>query len=476
MKKYSCLMMALAMLGLCACGDPAPAATGGTAAQPADVLKMGYARVNITPKESVPLAGYGNAPYRLSNSVISYLWATCLAVSDGETTAVIISMDLGNQGYEPLPSFRLELAKKLDLPEESLMFCCTHNHSAPQLNVSGIPALTAYNQQLKKNLETVARDALADMVPVTGASYGSAQTQGLTFVREYVLEDGTFAGDNYGDFGVSPIAGHDGQADGLLQLVKFTRQGGKDIVLTNFQTHPHMTGGSQKLDLSADLVGEYRDALEKDLDCCAVYFNGAAGNLNPTSRISAENTAADFRAHGQALARYAKQAAQEWKPLELGQLRLVTRLYTGDADHSMDDLVPYAEEIAQRFKDGMNANAAAQGYGHTGIQNAHQANAIISKAKEPKTLSCQLYALSLGDFSMVFAPFELYSELGMQIREGSPFAATFVACYANTYMSYLPTQQGFDHKGYGAYSSKFVAGTGEKIVAEYLGMLGEIKE
>ena len=82
-----------------------------------------------------------------------------------------------------------------------------------------------------------------------------------------------------------------------------------------------------------------------------------------------------------------------------------------------------------------------------------------------------LYAVAIGDFAMTFAPFELFAELGVQIKEDSPFEATFVCCYANQAFSYMPTALAFSHGGYGPYKSNFVAGTGEILVSEYITML-----
>ena len=58
-----------------------------------------------------------------------------------------------------------------------------------------------------KQLVENAKLALEDRKLVTSAEMAKTYTKGLNFVRHYVLEDGTFAGDNYGHFKLSPIAG-----------------------------------------------------------------------------------------------------------------------------------------------------------------------------------------------------------------------------------------------------------------------------
>ena len=50
------------------------------------LFTVGYARTDITPSESVPLAGYGNTMQRLSQGVLDPLYATCIAITAGENT------------------------------------------------------------------------------------------------------------------------------------------------------------------------------------------------------------------------------------------------------------------------------------------------------------------------------------------------------------------------------------------------------
>ena len=85
-------------------------------------------------------------------------------------------------------------------------------------------------------------------------------------------------------------------------------------------------------------------------------------------------------------------------------------------------------------------------------------------------------AFSIGGFSACYAPFELFAELGIQIKDGSPFDATFVCCYSNYIFSYMPTQLAFDHGGYGAYKCNFEPGTGEIIADTFISQLNTLHQ
>ena len=51
---------------------------------------VGFGRVDITPREPLPLMGYGNTMRRISANVLDPLYATCVAVSDGEGGLVLV--------------------------------------------------------------------------------------------------------------------------------------------------------------------------------------------------------------------------------------------------------------------------------------------------------------------------------------------------------------------------------------------------
>ena len=73
MKKIIACFLAICML-LCVCACSSENAettqqTEPTQAKPQE-LKAGYARVDVTPDESVPLTGYGNSSQRMSKGVL----------------------------------------------------------------------------------------------------------------------------------------------------------------------------------------------------------------------------------------------------------------------------------------------------------------------------------------------------------------------------------------------------------------------
>ena len=55
----------------------------------------GYAKVDITPKASLPLGGYGNSLSRISTGFFDYLYATALALQDEQgNTMLLMGIDM----------------------------------------------------------------------------------------------------------------------------------------------------------------------------------------------------------------------------------------------------------------------------------------------------------------------------------------------------------------------------------------------
>ena len=163
------------------------------------VLSVGFGRADITPTERVPLAGYGNTSRRISTTVLDPLYATCLALTGGETV-LLYHVDLAAARDVYKNRLRPAISKATGVDERCIFLTNTHNHSSPDVTNTAHDTVLRYIDFLEARLIAAAKQALEDRKPVTAMATGSIETQGMNFVRRYVLADGTYAGDNYGHF------------------------------------------------------------------------------------------------------------------------------------------------------------------------------------------------------------------------------------------------------------------------------------
>jgi hypothetical protein len=306
-------------------------------------------------------------------------------------------------------------------------------------------------------------------------SVAQVQTEGMNFVRHYLMNDGTYCGDNFGST-ASGYKSHATDADPMLQLVKFTREGDNDIIMTNFQGHPHQTGGSAKFDLSADVVGEYRMNMEKDLGVEVLYFSGAGGNINTHSRIKEEQKTLDFKSWGKQMAKYAKSA--EYTPVNVGKVQARKFEFEAAINHEMDSFASICKELRDRWNKGeityAQVTELAAPYG-LHLNSPYHAGAIASRASMEKSRSFPIWAYSFGDVGFVAAPYEMFDTNGMFIKENSPFALTFVATISNKTNGYFPSLFAFDvSQGYEVDTTNYVRGTAEQLADQYLIMLNDM--
>lgn len=436
---------------------------------------VGYGRADITPQESVPLRGYGSTSNRMSNNVLDPLYATCLAFTDaaGETV-LIYTLDMTVAG-SPWPTDIVPaIAQATGVAQEYILCSATHTHSAPDMENDEKPSIPRHLEYMKRQCIQAALDALSDRK--SAALFGAtAQTTGLNFVRRYILQDGTPAGDNYGHFDLSPIARHETEPDRSMQLFKFVREGGEDIIIANFQTHPHRTGGNKKYDVSADIVGIMRTEMEAQTGCRFAYFTGGSGNINPTSRIPEENVCPDYISHGKALAQAALSVADQYRPLALDRVRLDRDTLSCPTDHSQDHRLEDALYIRGNFRttgDRITWGAEAK---RLGFNSVYHAMSVVAKSKRPEAVDVVLNCVSIGDAAFCFAPYEMFDSNGLQIKESSPFPMTMILTCANgSNRGYVPSALGFSNGGYSSDACWFLPGAGERFVEAFLASLNRL--
>jgi hypothetical protein len=73
-------------------------------------------------------------------------------------------------------------------------------------------------------------------------------------------------------------------------------------------------------------------------------------------------------------------------------------------------------------------------------------------------------------------PGEVFVELGLAIKRGSPFARTLVVELCNDVPAYIPTKKAFAEGSYETVNSLVQPGGGEAMVETALKLLKEIKE
>ena len=447
-------------------------------------LYAGYSRQNITPDYSVPLAGYGATHKRMSQNILSEIFATCIAFTWGEEKLLLFSQDLIRTNQHWIATIRQRISSKTGVAPDRIIVCSTHTHSAPDV-YSGLDCMKYYfSTRYLDAMEAAAVEALADLAPATLYS-GETKTKRMNFIRHYLLENGTYAGPNFGDFKSAPIVGHAAPNDPQLLVVKIDRGEKPGILMANFQVHPTSTGGGKATDISSDFVGVTRDNVEAATGMHFAYFTGAAGNQVMGTMIPAERdgmTADQYRAfggsnymvYGWRLAQYILGILPNLTPMSAQGIGVETAEFEHSLNREDVHLLPQAQQMRKIWQEtGSMAEAKAYGV-PLGISSVYHASAIISRQDRPETGTMELGAVRIGDLAFVTMPYEAFCAHGVYIKENSPFPMTMIFSCTNGGWNYIPTKEAYAYGCYESFTSYFAKGAGEAAAEKLTEMLSRL--
>ena len=482
MKKLLSVLLALVMvLSMTACGasEEAPAQT--TAAAPADQgdtpagddgFRVGFARIDITPTESLPLGSYGNSSERMSTGYFTYMYISAMAISHGDDTLMMLTLD--HSWYyavlgEPT---RIKINKEYGIPMDHIILNGTHTHQAPDSNNAEIPAQGRYNNLVVESALQACGEALEDRAPAE-IYIGSVMTQQMNFIRRYFMDDGSLIADNTEGTGTKVVA-HETDVDAEMQLMRFVREDKKDILVANFQAHPHLE--PLTTNLSAQTVGAFRTSVEKKMDdVWCLYWQGAAGNINTHSRLEGDMLTEDRDEYGDMLADYAVKGMDSLRKVESGPIKVTTYDFNGEVNHLYDEYLNVANAVNTTWVQTNNKKEAMAKAEGTPISSVYHAGRIIENARLGNTTVVPMVAFSFGDVSGIVMNYEMFDTNGMFVKDNTPFEMTFLVGYAYPGgLGYIPSGIAWEHGGYECDNSTFVAGTGEKLAEQYIAMLNEL--
>ena len=364
-KLFACILVCCMVLGLVACGSSSGAeATGENGGQTGAVFMAGFGMQDITPKESVPMASYGDDKDRWSEGLLTYLEARAVVLQDEEGNMLVFV--IGDITWAPkdlADRIRDDMSKELGIPANNIIVSGTHTHNSVSASLTEFPAVVNFREQYVKGMEKAIRLAVEDLKP-TEVYVGSVMTENMNQVRRYFMDDGSLDGDNAYGTGTKRVE-HETEADRELQIMKFVREGGKDIVITQFQAHPHLEGKTNVL--SSQTVGAIRDALEQKMDVHAFHWQGAAGNLNSKGSLEGEQPFESSNkgriAYGEKMYAYVKTVYDDLTKVQTGTIKVEETTITANVNHTYDHMLNEAKMVQDFFKSGHTAGETAT-YAH----------------------------------------------------------------------------------------------------------------
>ena len=390
-------------LGLAGAGQPGGTPTGVT-------LRVGAGRADITPSVEVRNWVSGK-PYAV---VHDPLLVQALVLDDGSTKAVLLRWDLTDISESLRDEVRARVGRALGIPGGQILLNASHTHSAPWAPVyaggqrgrerdtwwairympaqNDYPPYRAWMERLLAAAEEASRAAVAAAVP-------AQPWIGRVGIQEYLYNRRPRA-PAWGVAGKPPAAigytqeGWDahvlqggasfGPVDRTLALVAFRAAGGKTVATAfhaachSVSIYPFQPG------ISADWPAPAAAALSAAFGGESLFFQGCSGDITPWLRGAA---AVQEMAAG--LARKSAAAAKFAVPLETLPLR----------------------------------------FGQVSVDLPLQPAAKARTGTD--TVAAEVQVIVCGPLAFVTLPGEPLTDLGVAIRERSPFPQTLVLGYSN---------------------------------------------
>jgi len=98
-------------------------------------------------------------------------------------------------------------------------------------------------------------------------------------------------------------------------------------------------------------------------------------------------------------------------------------------------------------------------------------------ARGGKPLEAEVQVIALGqDLAFVALPGEIFTELGLHVKQNSPFRHTIIAELSDGSVGYVPTKRAFTEGNYEPTSARCAPGSGEMIADAAVRLLKQVHE
>jgi neutral ceramidase len=442
-------------------------------------LNVGFASVNITPPIGMRLCGTFDE--RLSVGVHDSLYVRAFVFKQGDTKFAIAGCDLAMMFPVVCDKVRTKI-RSLGFPAENVMIHASETHNGPDYigefrDVFHKHAIEKYGYDPAEPIDyseflidkiSKAIEEADKVLKPSEIFFISGKCKGIAFYRRFKMKDGSI-GWNPGKLNpeiVEPM----GPTDQTLPVLSIYQEGKTtpSALLTGFAMHlailndayygadyPYYLGRKLAATISPDLFTYFIQA-----PCCEVNHIDVSTDEPQTGHQWAQVV-------GDTLASLVEPLIEKNNKLLSPKLSVRSKIVSMDLQKFSDDEIDkqrkiwYSDDRTQLpFLEVVYAGKV------TGIYDQHQGRSV------PALI--QVFQFD-NETVLIGLPSEVSVELGLSIREKSPFQNTMMVQLSNDWFGYIPPKHIFDEGNYEAVVAKISPGEGEKLVDETLNLLNTLK-
>lgn len=402
--------------------------------RPVSSLVAGAARVDITPPNPVPLAGYppitlyeGGPPDHRgyigrvgpSDGVHDAVYARAVAI--GETSSdplIVVALDLCLLPRSFTERVRAAAGERWGLAPDTILLAASHTHSAPDW--------FGYWEEVDATIEDFLLEATLRAIREAVDRRAPAE---IGWSRGALLEPVVNRRDR-----MRPI-------DPEVAVLRVDNRAGEPVAVAfNFACHPIVVG-DQNRQISADFPGYASSLLEHALgpSTVALFLNGAAGNINPAAfpygnreNIATRSRAAKSREEAARVRSHA-EARRLGNMLGAEVLKVASMIETRPAQ--------YIASRARRVLLPLKPRDQLEVYfRHTNLQERWR-----QMQRDQTEITSEVSAFVIGDRVLLSLPAEPFVEIGLDLKRlvQQYGMSAVVVGYANDYTGYLLREEDY---------------------------------
>ncbi len=365
--------------------------------------RSGIYRINITPPVGIGLAGMGKG--HIAKDVHDNLFATSLYLEDAHEAICIVACDLLGIDIEITKKVKEILKEKIN--PENLVIAASHTHYGPSTRF-----ILPYPEVNKKYIEELCEKISFSVLKAREKSkkvkigYGNGFMKGIVN-RRIIFPDGRYY--NYYEH-PELLKFAKGICDYEIGVVYFSDL--RDIPLSllfNYTCHPIFLPIDTS-SISADYPGVAKKTIENEIGCIPLFTNGALGNIGPINGLKGYKKMEEF---GVKLGRKVVEVMKKIKLMKGLKIQMKSKLVK----------IPVRKRIANKW----NMN---------------------ERVKDKKFIEIEIKVFSIGRCAFVGIPGEPFVELGLEIKEKSPFDFTYIIALTNDDILYIPDGKAYKEGGY----------------------------
>ncbi len=438
-------------------------------------------------------------PFQLRSGSSSYvhdpLHVRSIAFENGEGRALITLVDAIGVGRDFTDEAKRIVAEKTGWRPDQMLISGTHTHTAPKGGDTS-PGRIAYEKTRNEGLVKAMLAAIESLEPARVASSSDEEPTEVRNRRWYYKEGS--------DATINPLGEHDlvrtngggpdmikpaGPVDPEICVIDVRTPKGKPLgVIANYALHyvggiPNVTEPNGKVVgmASADYFGEFARIMpyrvggsNPPANFVAMMTNGSSGDINNLPFTLQRPPRAPFE---QVRIVAAKAADTAWRAIKkIEKYDESPIIATRQREITLTYRKPSAEEV-EKAMNLLKLTSKERDAIHSRTGSVSNHIVKFAEPETPKTENVIIQAIRIGDQAIVTMPFEVLVEIGLEIKEKSPFAKTFMIELANGGYGYLPPPNQHALGGYETWpgTSNFEENSSDILTRELLEMLAELK-